>query len=174
MPIIDLLFILTGVAFHLLIACIYVASKHERFDLVRRLGSVVIALALPVCIMFVHSLLAGRPLRIMLYLAAILLYIGLELVLDFILKIEFRKNPAIHIPYIVVFYIACFGFIGISFSIDNSWGYVVSASFWILLASLIYLMRGGKKTVPANEATPARSSRQNDKEKNERGTEKEN
>ncbi|MCX6142753.1 MAG: hypothetical protein NTZ35_05990 [Ignavibacteriales bacterium] len=91
MTLIDLVFVLTGVTFHLLIACIYVASKHERFDSVRKLGFVVIALALPVCIMFVHSLLSGRPLRILLYLAAILLYMVLELVLDFILKIEFRK-----------------------------------------------------------------------------------
>ena len=150
MAIIDLLFVLTGVMFHLLIACIYVASRHERFDLVRRLGSIAIALALPVCIMFVHSLLAGRSLRIMLCLSAILFYIGLEFVLDFILKVEFRKKPAIHIPYIVVFYAACFGFIGVSFSLDNTWGYVVSVSFWILLASLIYLLRGGKKIVPTN------------------------
>jgi hypothetical protein len=150
MPFVDLLFVLTGVLFHLLIACIYVASRHKRLDLVRRLGSVVIALALPVCVMFVHSLLAGRPLRTMLYLAAILLYIGLEFVLDFILKIEFRKKPAIHIPYIIVFYAACFGFIAVSFSLDSTWGYVVSISFWILLASLIYLLRGGMKTVPTN------------------------
>jgi hypothetical protein len=150
MPIIDLLFVITGVAFHLLIACIYVASKHERFDVVRRLGYVVIALALPVSIMFVNSLLVGRPLRTILYLIAILLYISLELVLDFILKIEFRKKPAIHIPYIVVFYGACFSFIGLSFSLDSTWGYVVSVSFWILLASLIYLMRGGKKAMPSN------------------------
>ena len=150
MPFVDLLFVLTGVLFHLLIACIYVASRHGRLDVVRKLGSVVIALALPVCIMFVHSLLADRPLRTMLYLAVILLYIGLEFALDFILKIEFRKKPAIHIPYIIVFYAACFGFIAVSFSLDSTWGYVVSVSFWILLASLIYLLRGGKKTVPTN------------------------
>jgi hypothetical protein len=150
MSIIDLLFVLTGVAFHLLIACIYVASRHERLDLVRRLGSVVIALAFPVSVMIVHSLLIGRPLKTLLYLAAILLYLGLEFVLDFILKIEFRKKPAIHIPYIVVFYVACFSFIGVSFSLDNSWGYIVSVSFWILLASLIYLLRGGKKTASTN------------------------
>jgi hypothetical protein len=150
MSFIDLLFVLTGVLFHLLIACIYVASKHEQFDLVRRLGSVVIGLALPVCIMIVHSYMAGRPLRIMLYLAAILLYLSLEFVLDFILKIEFRKKPAIHVPYIIVFYSACFGFIAVSFSLESTWGYVVSVSFWILLASLIYLMRGTKKTVPTN------------------------
>jgi hypothetical protein len=117
---------------------------------VRRLGFVVIGLALPVCIMFIHSFLAGRPLRTMLYLAAILLYIGLEFVLDYILKVEFRKKPAIHIPYIIVFYAACFGFIAVSFSLDDTWGYVVSVSFWLLLASLIYLLRGGKKRIPAN------------------------
>lgn len=144
----DLMFVLTGTLFHLLIAGIYTCSKLERLDLVRKLGIVVIALAIPVAFTLVSCLLAGEPLRILLYLAAILVYILLELVLDFILKIEFRKKPAIHIPYIIIFYIACFGFIGVSFSIDNTWGYVVSVSFWIMLASLIYLMKGRKRTVP--------------------------
>jgi hypothetical protein len=147
---IDLMFVLAGVIFHLVIAGIYVASKHERFDLVRKLGYVVIGLAAPVAITLVDYWMAGRPLKLLLYMTAILIYILLELVLDFVLKIEFRKKPAIHIPYIIVFYAACFSFIGASFSIDNTWGFIVSVSFWILLASLIYLMRGGKKSVPTN------------------------
>ncbi len=146
----NLMFVLTGTLFHLLIASIYICSKLECSDLVRKLGIVVIALAIPVAFTLVSYLLAGGPLRILLYLAAILVYILLELVLDFILKIEFRKKPAIHIPYIIIFYIACFGFIGVSFSIDKTWGYVVSVSFWIMLASLIYLLRGGEKTAPTS------------------------
>ena len=52
-----------------------------------------------------------------------------------------------HIPYLVLFYFASFGFIGISFSMDNTWGYVVSGSFWFVLASLVYLFTGKKKKV---------------------------
>ena len=61
------------------------------------------------------------------------------------LKIEFRQKKVTHIPYIILEYIALFGLIGISFAIDRTWGFVVSIFFWMLLASLIYLYRGGKK-----------------------------
>jgi hypothetical protein len=145
-----LMFVLSGVAFHLVIAGIYVASKHERFDLMRKLGYIVLAMAVPVSITLADFWMAGRPLKTLLYLGAILVYLLLELVLDHILKIEFRKKPAIHIPYIIVFYIACFSFIGVSFSLSNVWGYAVSVSFWILLASLIYLMSGKKKVFPTS------------------------
>jgi hypothetical protein len=150
MTIIDFMFVFSGVVFHLVIAGIYVASKRERLDLARKLGYIVIAMALPVFITLVSFWVAGRSLQTLLSLAAIILYISLEFVLDFILKIEFREKPAIHIPYIVVFYAACFSYIGVSFSIDRTWGYVVSASFWIVLATLIYLLRGGKKRIATN------------------------
>jgi|WetSurMetagenome_2_1015567.scaffolds.fasta_scaffold986375_1 hypothetical protein len=154
MTLIDYIVVLSGILFHLVIAGIYVASKNERFDLVRKLGYVVIALGVPVTITLFNYWAIGRPPKLLLYLAAIILYLLIELVLDFILKIEFRKKPAIHIPYIVVFYAACFGFIAIAFSISDFWGYAVSISFWILLGSLIYLLIGGKKPVSSNATPP--------------------
>jgi hypothetical protein len=39
----------------------------------------------------------------------------------------------------VLEYIVLFSLVGIAFRMDRSWGYLVSATFWILLASLIYL-----------------------------------
>ena len=73
------------------------------------------------------------------------LYMLVELLLDYVFKVEFRQKWITHAPYIILEYIALFGLIGISFSIDRTWGFLVSISFWFLLASLIYLYWGRKK-----------------------------
>jgi hypothetical protein len=145
MSLVDYMIALTGVSFHLIIAGIYVASKHQRMDLVKKLGYFIVAMALPVSITLVYYALTEQPSKLLLYLTAILVYLVLEFLLDFVLKVDFRKKPVIHVPYIVMFYLACFGFIGVAFSFSSFWGYAMSGSFWLLLASLIYLLVGKKK-----------------------------
>jgi hypothetical protein len=141
----DLVFVLAAVAFNLLIAGIFIAQKKERHKLTRTFGITWLTLAIPLVIVFIHYLTVGRELWIMIYFGFIFLYMFVELLLDYILKIEFRQKKITHIPYIILEYIALFGFIGISFAIDRTWGFLVSISFWILLASLIYLYWGRKK-----------------------------
>jgi hypothetical protein len=143
----DLAFVLSAVTFNLLITGIYISSKYEFVKARRNLGIGVILLGVPLTIIFVEYLIDGRPTKVLLYFISILVYIVLELFLDFTLKIDFRSKPILHIPYVVLFYIASLGFIAISFSIDNTWGYIVSVSFWCVLGSLAYLLRAKKKSV---------------------------
>lgn len=141
----DLVFVLSAIVFNLLIAAVFIAQKKERPKLVRTFGILWLSLAIPLAVVFIHYLIVGRDLWIMIYFGFIFLYIFIELLLDYILRIEFRQKKITHIPYIVLEYIALFGLIGISFAIDRIWGFLVSISFWVLLASLIYLYRGRKK-----------------------------
>ncbi len=142
----DLVFVLSAVLFNLLIAAIFIAQRAECRNVLRALGITWLLLAIPLAIVFVQYLIAGQPLWILIYFGFILLYMLVELLLDYILKIDFRKRKRTHIPYIILEYIALFGLIGISFAIDRTWGFIVSVSFWILLASLIYLYRGRKRS----------------------------
>lgn len=72
----------------------------------------------------------------------ILLYIAIELSLDHILEFDFRQKPITHVPYLILEYLALFSLIGIAFSIDRVWGWVVSISFWAVMGSLIHLYWG--------------------------------
>jgi len=72
-------------------------------------------------------------------LGLILFYLFLELIWDHILRIPFREILALHIVYIIVFYIASFNMIGVSFRIDRKRGWLVTIAFWISLGCLIYL-----------------------------------
>ena len=141
---IDLIFVATALALNLLIAGISIATRHTSVRWVRRIGIAFICLALPFSIVFIEALITGQQTWIITFLGLTLVYILVELLFDFILKIEFRKMPILHIPYLILFYIVLFGLIGIAFSIGRIWGWLVSVSFWLLLASLIYMLMGRK------------------------------
>jgi hypothetical protein len=144
MDLYDWIFVLCAVAFNLLIAGIFIAQKLERQKLTRTLGIIWLCLFIPLSVVFVHYLIAGCETWILVYFCFILFYMLVELLLDYVFKVEFRKNKITHIPYIILEYIALLGLIGISFAIDRTWGYIVSISFWILLGCLIYLYWGRK------------------------------
>jgi hypothetical protein len=139
MGIYDLVFVFAAIAFNLLIAGIFIARKRKHPKLVKVFGTLWLLLVIPLAVVFVNYLIVGRDLWIMICFGLIFLYIFIEWLLDYILKIEFRQKAITHVPYIIMEYIALFSLIGISTAIDQTWGYVVGISFWILMASLVYL-----------------------------------
>jgi hypothetical protein len=141
----DLLFVLTAVAFNLLIAALFIASKKTHLKAMRAFGIAWLALVIPLAVVFSSYLLAGKETVILLAFGGVCLYMLVEWLLDYVFKIDFRSKWSQHIPYIILEYIALFGLIGIAFSIDRVAGYIVSISFWILMVSLIYSYAGRKK-----------------------------
>jgi hypothetical protein len=141
----ELLFVVTAVAFNLLIAALFIATKKTYRKWMRALGVAWLSLALPLVIVFVHYLLDNRATAVMLAFGGVFLYMIVEGLLDYVIKFDFRSRWRWHIPYIVLEYIALFCLIGIAFSVDRVAGYVVSISFWILMASLIYLYASRKR-----------------------------
>jgi hypothetical protein len=65
----------------------------------------------------------------------VLLYLVLELLLDYVLKIPFRDILVLHIPYIIVFYAAEFS---ARFNYNRKVGLVVASTFCILIVCLAY------------------------------------
>lgn len=142
----DLLFVLSAIAFNLLIAALFVAQRNVWSRAVKVIGVLWLLLAIPFAVVFLCYLTEGRGPETMLSLSLVLLYMLVEFLLDYVFRFDFRRKWITHIPYIVLEYIALFSLIGISFSIDRAWGYLVSIAFWILMASLIYLYWGKKRT----------------------------
>ncbi|MCK4280925.1 MAG: hypothetical protein KAX10_02325 [Candidatus Lokiarchaeota archaeon] len=141
----DLLFVIIAITFNLLIIGIFIAGKRKQDKLRRWFGIVFVCLTIPLIIVFINYLFIGQELWIIICLVIILLYLFLELLLDLILKYDFRKKPITHVPYIILFYIVSFSLIGITFYIDEISGWIVSITFWAVLASLIYNLAGRKK-----------------------------
>jgi hypothetical protein len=105
-------------------------------------GSIVIVLIVPFSITLYGYLKKDAERRIIIPHIAILFYLFLELLLDYILNIPFRDILAIHIPYIIVFYAAEFSMIGVSFERNRKMGFVVLLTFLILISCLVYLYMG--------------------------------
>jgi hypothetical protein len=143
---IDLLFVVTAVAFNLLIAAIFVASKGMHLKLVRAIGTAWLLLVIPLAVVFVAYALAGKDVAVLLAFGGVFLYMLVEWLLDYVFKIDFRTKWSRHIPYIVLEYVALGGLIGIAFSIDRVAGTIVSVSFWILMACLIFLYAGKRRS----------------------------
>jgi len=143
----DYVFVFSATAFNLLIAGIFIAQKKGLRKLVKIFGIIWLSLGVPLTVVFIRYLIEGKTSWILIYFGFVLFYMVVELLLDYILKFDFRSRKITHIPYIILEYIALFGLIGISFDIHPTWGTIVSISFWVLLGCLVYLYRGGKDKV---------------------------
>jgi hypothetical protein len=111
----------------------------------RGIGVIIVSLMIPLIIVFIDYLVVGQSLMRFIYMIVIFIYLIVELVLDFILKIEFRDKTSSHVPYIILEYAACFSFIFNTFEINEMMGWVVSICFWVMLVTLIYYIITKKK-----------------------------
>ena len=136
---IDLIFTISAVLFNLLIASIFIAQKHNKEGLVRIFGISWLCLVLPLGIVFVTYLRGERIEGVTISFVFIFLYMFVELLLDYILKFDFRADARTHVPYIILEYLALFSLIWLAFLINPVIGYLVAICFWLLMASLIYL-----------------------------------
>ena len=137
----DLMFMLSAIAFNLLIAAIFIAQKFGKEILVRTFGILWLWLLVPLAMVFVSYWRDGREKWILVSFGLVFLYMLVELLLDYVFKVDFRSKPITHVPYIILEYIALFCLIVIAFDIDQVWGWVISICFWILMGSLVYLYR---------------------------------
>jgi len=135
----DVIFVLSAVVFNLLIAAIFIAQKLGREGLVKIFGIVWLWLIIPLAWVFASYWRAGNETRILFYFGLVFLYMLVELLLDYILNIDFRSKPVTHVPYIILEYVALFSLIAIAFDIEQSWGIVVTVCFWILMGCLVFL-----------------------------------
>lgn len=138
----DKVFIGSAIIFNLLVSSVYISTKFENMTLVKTLGIPIISLILPFAYTLRRFIENNDEKRLIVSNAVIIVYLFLELLLDFILKIPFRDILSLHIIYILVFYAAEFSMIAVSFNKDRSWGFVVLFTFIILIGCLVYLYIG--------------------------------
>lgn len=138
---IDAIFICSSVIFNISVSALYIATKLGDMLLMQVFGGIVISLMAPFTITLLGYLREKAKKRTIISNGIIIVYLFLELVLDYVLRIPFRETLAIHVPYIVVFYAALFSMIAVSFEKNKKMGYSVIVTFLILMACLVvYLL----------------------------------
>ena len=135
---IDLVFICASIILNVSVSLVYVVTKLGDMALTQVFGGVAVSMIVPFAVTLIGYLRAKESKKTIISNGIVLFYLILELLLDYVLQIPFREILAIHVPYIVVFYAALFSMMAVSFEKNKRMGYVVIASFWILIGCLIY------------------------------------
>ncbi len=138
----DIIFITSSIIFNVSVSLVYLSTKLVIMDLLRISGLIVILLLVPFAITLIGYIKVKTEKKIIISLAIVLFYLMLELLLDYILLIPFRDILSLHIPYIIVFYTAEFCLIGVTFDINKKMGFLILATFGVLIGCLIYMYMG--------------------------------
>jgi len=137
---IDAIFFCSSVIFNISVSALYLATKLGNMLLVQVSGGIVISLIVPFTITLLGYVREKAEKRTIISHVFILFYLFLELLLDYVMRIQFREILAIHVPYIIVFYAALFSMIAVSFKKSKKMGFAVIATFLILIGCLIYYL----------------------------------
>jgi len=134
----DTIFIASSILFNILVSAVYVLSNLNQMELVRAIGVPIIMLIIPFAYTLNRFLKDNEDKWIIYSNAVIILYLLIELLLDYVLLIPFREILLMHIPYILVFYGAEFSIIGVSFRLNRRMGFIVLFTFFVLLGCLVF------------------------------------
>ena len=94
----------------------------------------IVFMVIPLMWMFVKAVEMSQPFIHMLQLGLMICFIIVELILDYILKLEFRQNQSIVIPYVTLFYASFGGMIGIASPSGKHWMLITIITFLIMVA----------------------------------------
>jgi len=135
--IIDLAVFIIANLINLLLVGIFLSrpSGLEKVEYI--LGLVMVSLILPVGLAILLNAMARREWWTIVLPLLLILYLVIELLLDYILKLDFRSTALLW-PYLVVFYVALMGMIGYSFLIKKSFGYVTLCTYFLSLLATWY------------------------------------
>jgi CubicO group peptidase (beta-lactamase class C family) len=137
----DLVFALSAIAFLLLLALLLAAQKNHRVKTTWVIGILWSLLAAPLALVFARYLAEGRGVGTLLSLSLVLLFMLVKALLDFVFRMDFRRNRITHLATLALMCLALFSLIWIAFSIHPTWGISVLIAFGILAISWILMYR---------------------------------
>lgn len=103
----------------------------------RFVGGLSLALLVPLAGAAGYNLLAQRPWWAIVLPLPMLIYDGVELVFDYIFKLNFRQTVWLG-PYLALYYLGLMMLIGYSFLIGRAYGFVTLATYFLNLGATFY------------------------------------
>jgi len=101
------------------------------------LGLILVSMILPVGLAVLLNILEKREWWTIVLPLLLILYLLIELLFDYLLKLEFRKTALLW-PYLLVFYVALMAMIGYSFLIGKAYGFATLATYFLSLLATWY------------------------------------
>ena len=102
------------------------------------LGIIFMLSIIPLILMLIKAFETNRDILYFIQLFLMISFIVVEFLLDYLLKIDFRQNRNIVIPYVTIFYASFGGMIGIASHCGKQWTVITVITFLLMTtASLI-------------------------------------
>jgi len=121
-------------------------------DKIQKIGYFYLGLTPFAIIVWILSVMNERPSSNGIFCAIFLIYIGLEALFDFILKIDFRSIWYLAIPYICLYYIVNYGIAVMIWAESQPWGIAILVLWLIqLIVNLISHREPKEKNEIGNE-----------------------
>lgn len=132
---------ITANAYMLLISAVFVARILGWFEIGRWIGFGSSLVLVPTVYLFAKGLQTGQRKIYFIWLALMISFVLFELIVDQILMVNFRNSPSAVVPYVMFFFAATGGMIGIASQAGKSW-MVRTVAIFFIMAVLAFIQRG--------------------------------
>lgn len=112
----------------------------QRPEFGKWLGYFEFALAIPLIYLLIRSPSENRPPLFYIQIACVLIWLIVEFLLDYLLKLDFRQVRWMVITYVVLFFAAAGGLVGLAGSAGKTWSFAAIILFLIMTA-LAFIQR---------------------------------
>ncbi len=125
---------------NVLVISVLIARLSNRPKIEYWLGIILILSIVPLAYLFITAFGFKRHFLYFIQIGLMITYLVVELMLDYILKVDFRQNQRIVIPYIVLFFSGTGGMIGVASHAGKIWTIVTIISF-LIMAIFTFIQR---------------------------------
>jgi hypothetical protein len=136
----NLLGALTAVAFLISAILVFIFRLLGKPQVGHWIGYFEFALAIPLIYLLINAAKNQRPTIYYIQIGAILLWLLVELLLDYILRIDFRHTRWMVISYVVLFFAGSGGLLGIASHAGRVWS-IASIALFLIMAVLTFVQR---------------------------------
>jgi hypothetical protein len=140
-PVADLIGAITANVYMLLIIAVFVARILGLLEISRWIGFTSSLVIFPLLYLFIVGLRTSRRKIYFAWLALMILFVLFELIIDQILRVDLRSQQSSVIPYVMFFFAATGGMIGVAFQAGKTWA-ITTVIIFLIMATLAFVQRG--------------------------------
>ena len=137
---VDTIMFVIANAVNLLMIGIFLSRPAGRRDVERVIGLILLVLALPAGAIAILNGVWQREWWFVALPALLVVFLALELVLEYILKLDFRHSRLLG-PYLLLYYLALMGMIGYTFQVSELYGFITLTTYFFQLGATAYSYR---------------------------------
>ena len=119
---------------------IFVARLLDDVDVGHWIGILVLLSIVPLVYLLRTAASLNRRRMYYLWVGLMIVFVVVEFLLDWWPKVDFRDNLSIVIPYVILFFAATGGMIGVASLAGRKWAVITTASF-LVMATLAFVQR---------------------------------